>query len=347
MLQRPDLPCRAPGAGRTSGRHVDCTLTSRLSDADARAYDGFVLASPAGHVAQTRPWAAVARAGAHVQPTFAVMRDGGKVVGAALVLRPVVVGVPFPWAWTERGPVVDDVAFLGDVTRALALALGRRGVVRLRVMPYWSDAHAEGAETELRSAGMHRVQTPDGPHASTLRLPLDVSADALFGGKSKEQVRWRSRQAEKAGAVARRGGAQDWHRLRELHRGLMEGQGRRDKPDRWWNAIQSFASDDARGALFACDHGGRTVAACVILRHGPLASYAWGASVPEKLPFSKAILALVAGIRWARETGAATFDLGGIPQDDDHDPKRAAIATFKYDFDKKRVRLVREHAGWC
>ena len=83
------------------------------------------------------------------------------------------------------------------------------------------------------------------------------------------------------------------------------------------------------------------------MRHGALATYAWGASVPEKLPFSKAIPALVAAIRWARDVGCATFDLGGIPLDGDSDPKRNAIATFKYDFDKQRVRLVREHSGWC
>jgi hypothetical protein len=347
MLQRPDRPCRAPGARRTRRRNVDCTLDDRLSETSAREYDGFVLASPAGHVAQTRAWAAVARAGARVKPYFAILRQGGTIVGSALVLRPVVLGVPLPWAWTERGPVVEDLALLGDVVRTLALALRGQGVARLRVMPYWSGAHAERAEAVLQSVGLHRVQTPDGPHASTLRLALDVSAAELFGGKSKAQVRWRSRQAEKAGATARRGGVPDWERLRELHAGLMEGQGKRNRPDRWWDAVRSFASDDTRGALFACDHGSRTVAACVILRHGALATYAWGASVPDKLPFSKAILALVAGIHWARDAGATTFDLGGIPEEDDPDPKRAAIATFKYDFDKKRVRLVREHAGWC
>jgi lipid II:glycine glycyltransferase (peptidoglycan interpeptide bridge formation enzyme) len=326
---------------------VDCTLTDRLSESSAREYDAFVLGSPAGHVAQTRPWAAIARAGAQVKPYFAVLRRDGKIVGTALVLRPVVLGVPLPWAWTERGPVVDDVALLGEVVRALARALRGRGVARLRVMPYWSGANAERAEAVLRSVGLRLVQTPDGPHASTLRLALDVGAAELLGGKNKGQVRWRSRQAERAGATARRGGVPDWERLRELYAGLMEGQGKRDRPDRWWDAVRSFASDDTRGALFACDHHGRTVAACVVLRHGALATYAWGASVPEKLPFSKAILALVAGIRWAREAGATTFDLGGIPEEDDHDPKRAAIATFKHDFDKKRVRLVREHAGWC
>jgi peptidoglycan pentaglycine glycine transferase (the first glycine) len=324
---------------------VDCQLTPTLLGPVAGEYDAFVLASPAGHAAETRPWAEIARAGAHVRTSFAIVRNGGHVVGSALVLRPVALGLALPWAWVERGPVVADVASLADVTRALGTALRRRGVLRLRVMPYWAGEDAARAEGLLRSIGLSDVQTADGPHACTLRLGL--GGEDVFAGKSKEQVRWRARQAEKAGAIARRGEDRDWKRLREMYRSLMESQGKRNKPDRWWDAIRRFVSDDARGAFFACDHEGRTVAAAVVLRHGGLATYAWGASVPDKLPFSKAIPALVAAIRWARDAGCHTFDLGGIPLEGDRDPKRAAIATFKYDFDKTRVRLVREHAGWC
>ena len=327
---------------------MHCELTPNLLGPAAAEYDAFVLASPAGHALQTRAWAEVARAGAHVRTGFAMVRDAGRVVGCALVLRPVALGIGLPWAWVERGPVVADLASLGDVTRALARALRRRGVARLRVMPYWAGDDAARAEGLLRSVGLTDVQTADGPHACTLRLDLRGASDAsLFAGKSKEQVRWRARQAAQAGAIARPGEDRDWERLREMHRGLMQAQGKRDRPGPWWDAVRRFVSDDARGAFFACDHDGRTIAAAVVLRHGGLATYSWGASVPDKLPFSKAIPALVAAVRWARDVGCHTFDLGGIPLEGDRDPKRAAIATLKHDFDKTRVRLVREHAGWC
>ncbi len=327
---------------------MDCQLTPELVGDAAAEHDAFVLGSLAGHSAETRAWAEVARAGAYVRTSFAAVRHEGRLVGTALVLRPVALGVALPWAWVERGPVVAEVTALRDVTRAIGRALRRRGVARLRVMPYWSGDDAPRAEAQLRSAGLHDVQTADGPHACTLRLDLRVATDAeLFAGKSKEQVRWRAKQAERAGAVARRGEDRDWARLRELHGNLMRSQGKRDKPARWWDAVRRFVADESRGAFFACDHGGGTVAAAVVLRHGGLATYAWGASVPDKLPFSKAIPALVAAVRWARDAGCHTFDLGGVPLEGDRDPKRAAIATFKYDFDRTRVRLVRQHAGWC
>jgi hypothetical protein len=98
--------------------------------------------------------------------------------------------------------------------------------------------------------------------------------------------------------------------------------------------------------MHVCEYQGRVVAACVTLRHGPLATYAWGSSVTEKLPFSKATLPLVASILWARDQGCDAFDLGGIPAEGDTDPKRTAIATFKLDFAKERVPLARQHARW-
>jgi hypothetical protein len=327
---------------------VEVTWHAELAAADALAYDAFVLASPAGHPAQTRAWAEVARAGAHVATGFAIVRDAGRMMGAALVTRTCAAVLRLPWASIERGPVVADVSELAGVARAIASALARRGLAHIRMMPYWAGRDATAAEAGLRLAGMRDVHRLDGPHARTLRIDLAGKSDAeLFAGKSKEQIRWRSSQAQRAGAVARRGRDDDWARLRAMYRLLMAGQGRRDRPEPWWQAVSRFVGDESRGALFACDYGGRTVSAAVVLRHGARATYAWGASVPDRLPFSKAIPALVAAICWARDVGCTTFDLGGIPTEGDDDPKRNAIARFKYDFDRQPVRLVREHAGWC
>jgi hypothetical protein len=327
---------------------MNVTWARELRGADGEEYDAFVLGSPSGHYAQTRAWAGVTRVAGAFATSLAVVRSEGAVVGTALVTRPSVAGVAMPWARIERGPVVRDVERVAEVTRAIARALRRRGVARVRVMPYWAGEDAERVERALRSKGWHDAQTVDGPHALTLRMDLVGKDDAaLFAGKAREQVRWRARQAEKAGAVARPGRPGDWALLRAMHAETMRAQGKRARPAAWWDALARFASDDARGRLFPCDLDGRCVAAAVVLRHGPLAVYAWGASVPEKLPFTKAVPTLIAGIRWARDVGCSTFDLGGIPLPEDHDPKRAAIATFKHDFDRTPVPLVREHARWC
>jgi len=348
MRLRPQATPSDPPAFLFLSPAVDLTWTARLEGRDADAYDAFVLGSPSGHASQTRAWAPVACAGAAVTSHFMILRDEQQVVGTAMLLRPTAAGVALPWGWVERGPVVSEVAAIGPVTSALAGAALRRGILRLRVMPYWADDDARRVEEALRAIGFHDVQTPDGAHAATLRMDIERKSDVeLFAGKSKSQVRWRAKQAEKAGALARPGTRRDWARLREMHRDLMHSQGRGDKSDAWWIALQQFADASDRGGLFACEYDSRVVAAAVILRHGPRATYMLGASVTDKLPFSKSIPPLLAGIRWARDVGCTTFDLGGIPLEDDEDPKRKRIAMFKYDFDKKPVRLVREHARWC
>jgi hypothetical protein len=126
----------------------------------------------------------------------------------------------------------------------------------------------------------------------------------------------------------------------------MRSQQMRSRGSSWWNALEAYLRDEAHGALFVCEHQGRVVSACVVLRHGTLATYAWGASVLAPLPFTKTAPALVEALRWAQRGGCSAFDLGGVPLDGDHDPKRAAIAKLKYDFSRHPVRLVRLHARW-
>jgi lipid II:glycine glycyltransferase (peptidoglycan interpeptide bridge formation enzyme) len=87
------------------------------------------------------------------------------------------------------------------------------------------------------------------------------------------------------------------------------------------------------------------VAAALVIRHGRLVTYAFGASHPAPSRFSKMVPSLVAAIRWCRDLGC-DFDLGGIPMEGDSDPKRASIAQFKRDFAETRVTLVSQHARW-
>jgi hypothetical protein len=126
----------------------------------------------------------------------------------------------------------------------------------------------------------------------------------------------------------------------------MERQGKRSRSEAWWRCLEEFVANDARGKTFVCVHDASLVAACVVTRHGPAGTYAWGASVEDRLPFTKAVLPLVAAVRWAKDAGCEVFDMGGIPLLLDADPKRNAIAILKRDFGGTPTALTREHARW-
>lgn len=323
-------------------------LARTLSARDRDAYDSFVDDAPGGSYAQARAWAPVAVAGRRFTPQYFLTRREGSVVGAALVLRPKAMGpLLVPVAIVERGPVTARVDDLPEVLTELRRALRRRGVLRLQVMPYWADRQAAEATQHLARAGFRSVQTFDGAHARTLRVELtDKTGATVFAGKAGEALRRKLRQAEKAGATARRGTRSDLRALETLYAELMGGQGRGGKPKAYFDALGKLIDEGRRGAIFLCEHEGAVVSALFASRHGRLATFVVGASSAAEKTFSKMAPAMNAAVQWALEGGAEAFDMGGIPLEGDPDEKRRSIAQFKLDFAKNPVALVTEHARW-
>lgn len=330
---------------RAPGLDVEGTWKRALSSAEADEYTRFVDEAGGGAYVQARQWADAAVAGRRFAVEWFLARAHGRLVGAALVLRPRAVGpLLLPAAVIERGPVTARTEDLADVLGALRREALRRGIVRLEVMPYWADAAADDAERILARAGFRCVQEHDGAHARTLRV--DLSGESLFAGKDGESLRRKIRQAEKAGAVARQGGVSDLRALERLHVELMTQQGKHAKPRAYFDALAPIVADGTRGALFLCEHDGEVVSALYASRHGRVATFVIGASDGSKRTFSKMVPAMVAAIRWAKGAGCEAFDLGGIPLEGDADEKRRSISQFKLDFSKAPVRLARAHARW-
>ncbi len=317
-------------------------------DDDRQAYDRFVRDAPSGHFMQTRAWANVAREGRPCQVRYFMLREAGSVLGTALVLRTSAGIIPLPTASVDRGPVCASPAVLPRVLSELSRVVHRHGILHLRIMPYWADADVPAVHRTLAEARFQDTQAFDGAHVETLRFDIGGKTnEALFAGSARMQVRRRFHQAEREGAVGRPGNRQDFEVHRRLSGQLMTLQGKHDKSSAWYDALwESMLTDPEHGAFFVCEHQGAVVGTVVVLRNGPLATYAYGATSDAALKFSKTVLALRAGVQWARDQGCKVFDLGGISGEADADPKRAAIREFKLDFSKTHVHLVREHTRW-
>lgn len=127
---------------------------------------------------------------------------------------------------------------------------------------------------------------------------------------------------------------------------MMLAQNKRQKTPDYFRALARFVETEDLGALFVADHQQTPIAALFTIAHGPIATFIIGATTQSALPFSKMASAMAEAIRWAHARGCKSFDLGGIPAQNDADPKRASIAQFKFDFAKTPVRLAREHTRW-
>jgi hypothetical protein len=319
-----------------------------LAGRDAEDYDAFVARVPSGHYAQARWWAEVACAGRPFRSSFVLGRDrDGRVVGAAHLLRASLGGLPLPYAIIERGPVLEHPALLRPFLEHLVRAARRRGILRMTIMPYWEDEAGASLARALVELGWRNVQTPDAAHVATLRLSAAGKSDeALFAGGGFARLRREISAAERTGARARRGTAADLPLFGELHGALMGRQGMHGKSAAWLRSLgkQDFGPQGKVG-LFVAEHEGKAIAAALVIRHGRLVTYAFGASDPAPSRFSKMVPCLVAAIRWCRDVGC-DFDLGGIPLADDPDPKRNSIAQFKRAFSQTRLALVGQHARW-
>jgi Acetyltransferase (GNAT) domain len=338
---------------------LEVLYRAALTGADASDFDRFVDQARGGHAFQTRAWAAIATADRRHSARFFLAR-ADRVVGAAVVLRPRLGALLAPIAHVDRGPVCREPEDLARVLPALALATRATGVVRLTTMPYWAGVEARAAEAELARTRFGSVQDADGAHVATLRIDIGGKTDReIVAGGDHGALRRKLRQAERAGAVARRGAGADVRALGVLHTELMLSQrGRpsaRGKSKAWWDALareivipglDEGRGLPARGAIFVCEHRAAPIASLVALRHGSLATFAIGATSMARLPFSKMVLPMMEALRWARDAGCTSFDLGGVPMAGDTDAKRIAIAQFKLDFAKSRVHLVGEHARW-
>lgn len=323
------------------------TLKKSLSGRDAEDYDRFVGEARGGHYSQARSFAPMATAGRALAAGFLLVRDGERVVGGGLVLRPTAGGVAAPVALLERGPVCDDPERVPEVARAACRALRLRGVFRTRIMPYWSGDEAAAVARGLARARFVSVQEADGAHACTLRLVIGGRKDAdILAGGERRSLRSELKQADQKGARVREGGPEDVPVLERLYADLMGRQGKKTKPPVYFERLAAQIGAGKPASLFLCEHEGDAVAAVLTFRHGKQATFVMGASDASRRPFTKMAPALMSAIRAARDGGCDVFDLGGVPMPDDDDEKRVNIARFKYDFAKEPVTLVGEHARW-
>lgn len=322
-------------------------FTSSLSAEDAAAYDAFVARARSTHYSQTRSWAKVASAGKPVTPYYFLLRQKGRITAAALVLRGRLGALPLPIAQVERGPVCDRKEDLPEALEALRVCTLQHGILRLSVMPYWSEK-TDLIDIWLDREGFSDCQSFSGRHARSLRLDLSaLDAADPFAAPQLAKVRQAIRRAERAGATARQATRADIPAFRQMHEELLRLGNKQLPGEAWYDALaEYFFSPNARGAAFVSEFEGLPVSVIFITNHGGLATYVMGASSGRPLKFPKMMLPMSHAIIWAQKAGATTFDLGGIPLEGDTDRKRASIAEFKYVFSHTEISLVHEHVRW-
>ncbi len=199
----------------------------------------------------------------------------------------------------SRGPVARDPAEAGDWLDGWRRWHGKAPLL----------LNATGLPPEaLRAHGFWPLMTP----ATVALVPLSDRATM----RAALQQKWRNRlnRAQGSGLKIRRRPLDASHWLLAAEAAQARARGYRGLPPA---LSAAFAAANPNGAwVFEARQHGAPVAALLILRHGPMATWQIGVSQPEGRRLNAMNLLVWEAMGWLADAGHATLDLGTLNTQD-------------------------------
>ncbi len=217
-------------------------------------------------------------------------------------------------AYVPRGPLLgdDEVASAALVDALIRLARSQRAAF-IRLEPDVLEDDAAATRRLAGALGGHRfraVQHTLQPRSS-IRLDVARTDEELLAGFSKGH-RADVRRAEREGVRVRAGRTDADADV--LHQMMRASQQRKEfgiHTPAYYRTLWRLYGDDAQ--LLLADHDGQPVAASLILAFAGHAVYLAAGATRAGLDVRASHLLQWHALRWARERGAQSYDLWGIP----------------------------------
>jgi peptidoglycan pentaglycine glycine transferase (the first glycine) len=279
---------------------------------NARQWDTFVRRQ-GGHLLQTTRWGKLKGAFGWEYETDGIMSQRGIEGGALILFRRLPLGLGTV-AYVPRGPVVrgENEDILSSLLYGFDSIARRHRAVLLKIEPDWPDTPQ--AREQLTGLGFrpspHTVQP-----ARTIVLDVRGSEDDILA-RMNQGTRRKIRLSARKGVKVRRGDAGDL----DSFNALMAATGERDafgvhSPAYYRRAYELFAPRHA--ALLMASYEGRDLGGVMVFRLGKRAWYLYGASSNEERSRMPTYGLQWEAIRWAREGGCTTYDMWGVPDEDE------------------------------
>lgn len=264
-------------------------------------WNAFLSGRPDAHLLQTGEWGELKR---HFGWEPARMTAGG--CGAQILFRRLPFG--FTIAYIPKGPVG---APTGEFWAEAEAACRSRRAIFLRVEPdEWEAAPGSPSPFGRGNGGRARNIQP----RRTILVDLRGS-EAQILARMKQKCRYNIRLAERKGVTVR-----PWDDLVGFHR-MMTVTGARDGFGVHSREYYRRAYDLLHGAglaeLLVAEYEGKPLAALMVCARGRNSWYLYGASTNEERNRMPAYLLQWEAMRWARARGAETYDLWGVPDEDE------------------------------
>jgi lipid II:glycine glycyltransferase (peptidoglycan interpeptide bridge formation enzyme) len=254
----------------------------------------------------------------------------GEPLFGALVLKSGIPGTPYFRGMVRWGPVFETAEAAVSLWADFERRLIREGAIALMVFPYWEGEALESLASHLAACAYKPIASK-GIYRHTATVDLSGSEEEIFGRlppAGRSEVR---RAVRRGVAVRAANGPEDWHVLWEISHEISRRKGLPGPSRKKVQAMRDFSLAHPGQCVCMISYAdGAPVGATAALRHGsrviPEVGGVYGMPTPG---VPKSIPVLWELIRWARETGAAIFDLGGITPEGSNGSEFESIDRFK------------------
>jgi len=286
-------------------------------DPSAGEWDHFVVSHPQAHILQMSLWGELKQRFGWRMRRVALVEDERICAGAQLLLRPF-----FPWlkhgpclAYVPKGPLVDweDADTATALLSAIHPLAREEGSVCLTIEPELFDAPQ--LDARLRECGFRPSARGIQPRR-TIHVDLRPSEKEILAAM-KSKTRYNIRLAQRREVEVSVGDAGDvstFYRLSQL-------TSERDEFGIHSYAYYQRAYDLFVPAGLAClllaEYRGQPLAGLMAFACGPRAWYFYGASSSEERHRMPNHALQWAAMRWAKEQGGETYDLWGVPDEEE------------------------------
>lgn len=291
---------------------------ARTREISETEWDSFVRQHPHGHILQTHAWGKLKTLHGWRAARATVLNPQNKPVGVALTL---IRALPYGLgriAYVPRGPVVNwdhDEYAAAAVTTVTRLAR-KAGAFAVVIEPDLLDTASDRRMLEhLQLAPVDFGVQP----RRTIWVNLDVDEEVDILAAMKQKTRYNIGLAKRKGVTVRVGDSADAGLFYQMMTTTAERDTFSIHPQAYYrDFLQLFTlGESAPARLFVAEFEGQPLAAVIATALGEHGLYLYGASTNERRELMPTYLLQWEAMLWARSRGCKTYDLWGVPDEDE------------------------------
>ncbi len=274
-----------------------------MAEVSLAEWNRFLEGHPDAHILQTGEWGELKSAFGWDAARMVSGDSGIQILFRKLPLGFTIAYAPKP-VFGDQSSVSSD-RFWTEVD----LVCRKRRAVFLKIEPdLWENQKLETWNLNLETS-FHNIQPPR-------TILVDIKGtEAEILARMKQKTRYNIRLAEKKGVTVRA-----WDDIPAFHK-MMLTTGARDRFGvhslEYYRRAYKLFRPKGMAELLMAEFEGKPLAALMVFARGGRAWYIYGASTDENRNLMPTYLLQWEAMKWARSKGAETYDLWGVPDEDE------------------------------